>query len=208
MEVTYVGGSWVWIEFDNRNACTRFKQSDEVKYYFHVIQNLSRQFVVDEKVVWIEIIGMPLGTWSISAFKKIESLWGEVVFIDKVERGGIGTGRICIKLKSDVVVDEEVMIELEGIKHKIKVKEIGYWIPTFALEEVGLRIRCYQTAVCKQGGVEWYPGRSIYFCGDYGSGGYQRELSCEIEGWMSRMCVVRCVGLRMKRSITCSFGVA
>lgn len=71
VEVTYMGGSWVWTEFDNKNACNRFKQRDDMKMYFLEIQNLSRQFVVDDKIVWTEISGMPLGLWSNNDFKKV-----------------------------------------------------------------------------------------------------------------------------------------
>lgn len=71
MDVIYMGASWVWTEFDNKNPCNRFKQRDDMKQYFFEIQNLYRQFVVDEKIVWTEIFGMPLGWWSNSAFKKV-----------------------------------------------------------------------------------------------------------------------------------------
>ena len=85
VDVNYIGGSWVWIEFDNRKACTRFKQRAELLQYFLEVQTMSRQFVVDDKIVWIEISGMPLGAWSAAAFKKVAAVWGEVVFLDSTQ---------------------------------------------------------------------------------------------------------------------------
>ena len=129
VEVTYIGGSWIWIEFDNRKACTRFKQRDDLKSYFTVIQNVSRQFVVDDKVIWVEISGMPLGAWSCEAFTKVAAKSGEVVFFDKNATGGIGKGRVCVRMDRKTKITDNVMVELEGIKHLVEVKEIGTWMP-------------------------------------------------------------------------------
>ncbi|KAL4576083.1 hypothetical protein LXL04_012171 [Taraxacum kok-saghyz] len=89
VDITYMGGSWLWIEFDNRKACTRFKQCDVLKTYFLELQNLSRQFVVDDKIIWVEMTGMPVGAWTLNAFRKVAATWGEVVFLDKGNTGGI-----------------------------------------------------------------------------------------------------------------------
>ncbi|KAL4559868.1 hypothetical protein LXL04_032014 [Taraxacum kok-saghyz] len=129
VEVTHVGGSWVWIEFNNRNACTRFKQRDDLAQYFSSIQNLSRQFVVDDKVVWIEISGMPLGAWSLNAFKKGVMQWGEVVCMDNSGAGGICNGRMCLRVSRKVNIQGTTTIYLDGINHEVNVKEIGSWLP-------------------------------------------------------------------------------
>ena len=129
VEVTYIGGSWIWIEFDNRNACTRFKQRDDLKSYFTAIQNVSHQFVLDDKVVWVEISGMPLGAWSCEAFTKVAAKSGEVVFLDKNATGGIGKGRVCVRMDRKTKITDNVMVEPEGIKHLVEVKEIGTWMP-------------------------------------------------------------------------------
>ena len=132
VDITYVGGSWVWIEFDNRNACTRFKHREDLLKLFHIIQNVSRQFVVDDKIVWVEISGMPLGAWGKEAFKKVASVWGEVVFMDNSERAGICNGRVCLRVDSRKIIQGRSMITLDGLKHEVRVKELGTWLPIVA----------------------------------------------------------------------------
>ncbi|KAL4573100.1 hypothetical protein LXL04_019893 [Taraxacum kok-saghyz] len=132
VEVTYIGGSWVWLEFNTRNACVRFKQCDLLKTYFSQLQNLSRQFTVDDKVVWIEISGMPLGSWSASAFKKVAATWGEVVFLDSSYGGVICNGRVCVRVPRSKEISGERMVSLEGIKNVIKVRELGCWMPNLS----------------------------------------------------------------------------
>ncbi|KAL4583477.1 hypothetical protein LXL04_008050 [Taraxacum kok-saghyz] len=126
VEVSYIGGSWIWIEFDNRKACTRFKQSEELLSYFREVQNLSRQFLVDEKIVWIEISRMPLGAWSVEGFKKVAENWGEVVFSDS-DQGGVCNGRVCVRTERRKRIQGQVVVELEGVKHWVDVKELGAW---------------------------------------------------------------------------------
>ncbi|GJR74606.1 hypothetical protein Tco_0086971 [Tanacetum coccineum] len=43
----YVGGLWLWLEFNSKDACLNFKQHNEVEWYFTQIQHVSKTFKVD-----------------------------------------------------------------------------------------------------------------------------------------------------------------
>ncbi|PWA78420.1 nucleotide-binding alpha-beta plait domain-containing protein [Artemisia annua] len=85
VEIKYIGGFWVWIEFNNRKASIRFKQHSTIATYFHSLIPVSKHFVVDERVLWVEILGLPLCAWSLTAFKKVAAKWGEILLYVKEE---------------------------------------------------------------------------------------------------------------------------
>ncbi|GJS06248.1 RNA-directed DNA polymerase, eukaryota [Tanacetum coccineum] len=78
----YIGGLWLWIEFDSQEACTKLQSNSEVSWYFSHLKNINQSFVLDERVVWIEISGLPLNAWSPNAFKKVANIWGSPLFVD------------------------------------------------------------------------------------------------------------------------------
>ena len=135
VDIIYIGGSWVWIDFDNRNTCTRFKQKEDFRQYFQVVQYVSKQFVVDDKAVWVEIIGMPLGAWSMQPYKKVAEKWGEVVFVDKTASGGICKERVCIRAGEDKELHGPIQVKLDGITHKVWIKEIENWAPKVSKQD-------------------------------------------------------------------------
>ncbi|GJU45052.1 RNA-directed DNA polymerase, eukaryota [Tanacetum coccineum] len=129
VDIKYIGGSWVWLEFDNKNVCNKFKQHDDMQYYFTTLNPLNKHFVVDDEVIWISIEGLPLCAWSVAAFKTIAAKWGEVVFVDNDGEGPLCNGRVRIKIKNGRRVDEEMMGTIDGIHYPVWVKELGQWEP-------------------------------------------------------------------------------
>ncbi|PWA46118.1 RNA-directed DNA polymerase, eukaryota [Artemisia annua] len=128
VDVNYLGGSWVWMDFDNRKACSRFKQHEDMQFYFTKLCPLTKDFVVDDKVVWVRIEGLPIVAWSTRAFKKIAEEWGEVMYVDD-EGGAVGNGRICIKTKVGCKVGGELKVMLAGSCYNVWVKELSEWVP-------------------------------------------------------------------------------
>ncbi|GJR42636.1 RNA-directed DNA polymerase, eukaryota, reverse transcriptase zinc-binding domain protein [Tanacetum coccineum] len=123
-------GLWVWIEFNNRNACIRSKKHEGLARYFHSLVPVSKHFVVDDRVVWIGIEGLPLCAWSASAFTKIAATLGKVMFINNDEENALSIRRVCLKLPMGKKVDENMLVTIEGVKYKIWIKEIGVWRPS------------------------------------------------------------------------------
>ncbi|GJU07589.1 hypothetical protein Tco_1124019 [Tanacetum coccineum] len=68
----YIGGMWLWIEFGTTESCQKLQSNKEMSWYFTQMKHVSQSFKVDERVVWIEIDGLPLNAWTLKAYKKIE----------------------------------------------------------------------------------------------------------------------------------------
>nr|GEV36773.1 hypothetical protein [Tanacetum cinerariifolium] len=81
-EIRIIEGRWVWIELDAENDLSSFRLFVEINKVFTEFKSIDEDFVLDERAVWIDIVGVPLCAWSSNAFKKIGTLWGESLFVD------------------------------------------------------------------------------------------------------------------------------
>lgn len=92
--------------------------------------SVKKKFVLDSRIVWVEISGLPLYAWTCSAFKKVDSLWGNLLFIDEDEESQEGSGRVCIKTTHMDKIPGKVQVQIEDEKFLVSVVEISDWIPT------------------------------------------------------------------------------
>nr|GEW20062.1 RNA-directed DNA polymerase, eukaryota [Tanacetum cinerariifolium] len=102
----YIGGLWLWIEFDSPKACTKLQTNKEMSWYFTSLKQINKSFVADERVIWIEIGGLPLNAWTTKSFKKIALSWGEPLFVDEDPSENNAIGRVCFKTKIQGLVNE------------------------------------------------------------------------------------------------------
>ncbi|GJT64619.1 hypothetical protein Tco_1016099 [Tanacetum coccineum] len=103
----YMGGLWLWIEFSSDESRLKFQKNTEMELYFTQRKLVSHNFIPDERMIWIEIDGLPLNAWTTNAFKKIAGNWGETVFVDEDADENIANGRV-------------------------RVREFANWVPDFA----------------------------------------------------------------------------
>ncbi|GJS04512.1 hypothetical protein Tco_1476122 [Tanacetum coccineum] len=89
-----MGGLWLWIEFSSDESRLKFQKNTEMELYFTQRKLVSHNFIPDERMIWIEIDGLPLNAWTTNAFKKIAGNWGETVFVDEDADENIANGRI------------------------------------------------------------------------------------------------------------------
>ncbi|GJZ79506.1 hypothetical protein Tco_0644343 [Tanacetum coccineum] len=66
-----MGGLWLWIEFSSDESRLKFQKNTEMELYFTQRKLVSHNFIPDERMIWIEIDGLPLNAWTTNAFKKI-----------------------------------------------------------------------------------------------------------------------------------------
>ncbi|GKB99138.1 RNA-directed DNA polymerase, eukaryota, partial [Tanacetum coccineum] len=78
----YLGSMWVMIECENVELKTKMMQHTGVKSWFQDIHNAILDFVSDERIVWVDIEGIPLNVWSRETFKRIGKKWGDVMDIE------------------------------------------------------------------------------------------------------------------------------
>ncbi|KAI3824972.1 hypothetical protein L1987_06446 [Smallanthus sonchifolius] len=70
------------------------EQGARWRSYFKDLQPLSKNFVIEDRIVWVDIVGLPFCAWSPSAFKKVASLWGEVMLLSEDQDEALLVGRV------------------------------------------------------------------------------------------------------------------
>ncbi|GJY25230.1 RNA-directed DNA polymerase, eukaryota [Tanacetum coccineum] len=60
----YLGRFWVLIEFRMKEALENFKSHVGVSLWFFSLEYASNSFVIDERVVWVDIEGVPMKMWT------------------------------------------------------------------------------------------------------------------------------------------------
>ncbi|KAI3825276.1 hypothetical protein L1987_06757 [Smallanthus sonchifolius] len=64
VEVKYMGGQWVFLEFNSMESVELFEASDEVMVFLKCLKQVDKAFVVDDRIVWVEIHGLPFYAWT------------------------------------------------------------------------------------------------------------------------------------------------
>ncbi|GKA14061.1 RNA-directed DNA polymerase, eukaryota, reverse transcriptase zinc-binding domain protein [Tanacetum coccineum] len=125
----YIRGMWLWIEFDSTESCQKLQSNKDMSWYFTQMKHVTQSFKVDERVVWIEIGGLPLNAWTTKAYKKIACIWGEPLFVDEDPHDNVAMGRVCIRTKIQGHITETCKVVIHGQSHNARVKEFAGWVP-------------------------------------------------------------------------------
>ncbi|GKD40518.1 hypothetical protein Tco_1260725 [Tanacetum coccineum] len=107
LNIHHVGGYWIWIQFPSSSACSKFQENESLKKLYSVKRAPSSNFTVDERILWIEISGLPLCAWGSNAYKKIACSFGKFLFFEKEDSSALSSGREigswCIKITDDYI---------------------------------------------------------------------------------------------------------
>ncbi|GJR27712.1 RNA-directed DNA polymerase, eukaryota [Tanacetum coccineum] len=129
--MVYLGGLWVMFDCEKEETKAKLIQHTGVNSWFSVLKNAIHDFVSEERIVWVDIEGIPLNLWSIETFKRIAKKWGEVVDIEDNVVSSFGRKRICIKTKHHLSILESFKIIFKGKVYMVRAKELFTWCPTF-----------------------------------------------------------------------------
>nr|GFB08550.1 RNA-directed DNA polymerase, eukaryota, reverse transcriptase zinc-binding domain protein [Tanacetum cinerariifolium] len=99
VKIHYIGGLWVWIQFNFEKSCASYKSNESLKKLWITSHEVSPSFVVDERMIWIEICGLPLCARGSSAFKKVATLFEKFNFFDTKAGDCMSMGRVYITTK-------------------------------------------------------------------------------------------------------------
>nr|GEZ74991.1 RNA-directed DNA polymerase, eukaryota, nucleotide-binding alpha-beta plait domain protein [Tanacetum cinerariifolium] len=69
--IVYLGGLWVMIELKSSKTKLKFMQHVGVASWFRRLCNAQSDSAAKERIVWVDIEGVPLNAWSRSTFQKI-----------------------------------------------------------------------------------------------------------------------------------------
>ncbi|XP_071686841.1 uncharacterized protein [Rutidosis leptorrhynchoides] len=135
VSVRHIGGAWLWCTFPNVDACMAFKINDMMETLYSTIKPISKNFVVEERMAWVEFYGMPLCAWKETAYKKVAATVSRFMFCDHVKGTDIGMARVCIATKSSRLIDEDVSVIIDGVEFRVSLRKVGSW--RVKLEEDG-----------------------------------------------------------------------
>ncbi|GKB36686.1 RNA-directed DNA polymerase, eukaryota [Tanacetum coccineum] len=114
VRLAYLGGLWVMIELTSVQTKMRFMKHVGVASWFSQLCKAQPDFVSRERIVWIDIEGVPLHAWSRPTFSKIGSRWGEVIELEDNKEDCFARKRICIKTKLEDNILEKFKIIVRG----------------------------------------------------------------------------------------------
>ncbi|GJT77157.1 RNA-directed DNA polymerase, eukaryota [Tanacetum coccineum] len=119
VKIHHIGGLWLWVQFETLDSCNAFKNNIMLKSLFTKIKPVSRNFCVEERMVWVEISGLPLCAWGSNAFKKIVASVGKFMSLMMINRY-YEMVRVCIAVQSNKFIslsgesDSDSKVDIES----------------------------------------------------------------------------------------------
>ncbi|GJZ17899.1 RNA-directed DNA polymerase, eukaryota [Tanacetum coccineum] len=140
IEIVYLGGLWVMIKLGSAKTKLKFMKHTGVASWFVRLCNAQNDFVASDRIVWVDIEGVPLHAWSHATFHKIGSQWGEVMELEDGNEDLFARKRLCIKTKHANNILDSFKIIVKGKVFQIRAKELFVWSPSF--KEVPEVVHC------------------------------------------------------------------
>ncbi|GJY87422.1 RNA-directed DNA polymerase, eukaryota, partial [Tanacetum coccineum] len=140
VDVKYLGGLWVLFTLQDKKARDCFLNHEGVLSWFSSLKLWHNDFNVQERLVWLEIEGVPVRAWYDDTFKSVCKKWGEVMFIDNSDLSNRFTIRVCVKSSHQLLIFAITNITLNGVSYFFRVSRNVRWTPTCA-HECGTLIR-------------------------------------------------------------------
>ena len=129
----YLGGLWIMIVFHSLEVKKRFKSCVGVGSWFSQIIPSSNDFVIDGRITWLDIEGVPLKVWNDNTFKRIAATkWGDIVYMENSDEGYLHSRRVCICTNMVSTIFESFRIMFKGKVYWVRAKETTSWVPDFA----------------------------------------------------------------------------
>nr|GEY45689.1 RNA-directed DNA polymerase, eukaryota [Tanacetum cinerariifolium] len=108
VNVAYLDGLWVLIDLETSTSMKKIMEHVGVASWFTNLTSAHSDFVARDRIVWVDIEGVPLHAWSRKTFNKIGCKWGE-------------EDNILEKFK--IIVRGKIFV--------VRAKELFAWSPNF-----------------------------------------------------------------------------
>nr|GEY17594.1 RNA-directed DNA polymerase, eukaryota [Tanacetum cinerariifolium] len=131
VKIAYLGRLWVMIELPSSIAKGKFLNHIGVASWFKCLDNAQADFVSRERIVWVDIEGIPVHAWARNTFLKIGSKWGDVLDLEECKDDFFARKRVCIKTKQEDNILESFKIIVKGKVYVVRAKELFTWSPKF-----------------------------------------------------------------------------
>ncbi|PWA92161.1 RNA-directed DNA polymerase, eukaryota, Reverse transcriptase zinc-binding domain protein [Artemisia annua] len=131
VDFKYLGGLWVLFDFTTKDARDKFLNHKGVKSWFSTLKLWHNDFVMEERLIWLEIEGVPIRAWNNDTFTQICRKWGEVLFMDDSDSCNRLSKRLCVKSSHALLVFASTLVTINNVTYAIRVRELCSWTPTF-----------------------------------------------------------------------------
>nr|GFA86543.1 RNA-directed DNA polymerase, eukaryota [Tanacetum cinerariifolium] len=135
VKLTHLGSLCVLLEMDLIKTKEKVFKHVGVGSWFSRLQPACDSFVYDERIIWISIEGFPIKAMTRNTFDKIVASWGELADVEDSESTTISYKRLCVKVKSNVTINDTIKVIVKGKISWIRVKELEPWSPNFIKEK-------------------------------------------------------------------------
>nr|GEU46190.1 hypothetical protein [Tanacetum cinerariifolium] len=88
---------YVLFEFTSGDVRNKFLNHKGVATWFSSLKPWHDDFSIEERLIWLEIEGVPLRAWEKDTFSSIAKKWGELLFMDDSDACNRLSKHICIK---------------------------------------------------------------------------------------------------------------
>nr|GEW11707.1 RNA-directed DNA polymerase, eukaryota [Tanacetum cinerariifolium] len=122
--------------FDSFQSCDKFRTHESINSWFSSLSPWTPHFVVQDRIVWIDVEGIPLRAWSKTTFNRIARKWGELVFMDDSNNANKYSLRICVKTTFFHLIVESLKVIIKGKVYVVRAKEVTRWVPDFREENL------------------------------------------------------------------------
>ncbi|GJX59094.1 RNA-directed DNA polymerase, eukaryota [Tanacetum coccineum] len=116
--LSYMGGLWVMIELNNVETQKELLHHTRAKSWFQKLQAATSDFVSNERIVWVDIEGIPLSGWSHATFSRYGKKWGDVMDIEESTGSLFTRKRLCIKTSLADNILESFIVIFKGVNDK------------------------------------------------------------------------------------------
>ncbi|KAL4560730.1 hypothetical protein LXL04_032884 [Taraxacum kok-saghyz] len=104
-----------------RYICKALMTNVGIQNVFSKFKNISSDFVVPDRMVWLEIHGLPMCAWNPCAYKK----WLHC----GVTTNSLATGKVCVRTGRFDFINEKTVVHIGDALYTVYVKEMAMWEP-------------------------------------------------------------------------------
>ncbi|KAL4570718.1 hypothetical protein LXL04_026379 [Taraxacum kok-saghyz] len=117
--VNYIGGRWIIIEFPTISAVEGFEKNAAIRNMIMEVKEITEEFMVDERLIWAEIRGLPACAWADKAIIMLAEKWGEFLFWEESAHN--------IRWRVERLLEETCKVKIKDRIYQVFIKEIQEW---------------------------------------------------------------------------------
>ena len=111
-------------------------QNEAMNHWLTEKKQWDRNFLSIDRIVWVDIEGLPIRAWSKTAFRQVVAKWGSVVQLDDMLGEDLYKNRVCMITSYQDIISESMKVKVDGEIFILQVKEAPGWTPSFAKPEL------------------------------------------------------------------------